>query len=129
VRILVDTHCWLWLTTTPERLSARTLAQIEADDTELFLSAGSACEIAVKYALGKLRLPQRPAEYLATYLGQTRTTALAVTVEHAAYVAELPAHHRDPFDRLLVAQGILERLPILTADPQIKLYDVQVMDA
>lgn len=129
MRILVDTQCWLWLTATPERLSARALTQIEASDTELYLSAASAWEIAIKFALGKLRLPDRPAEYVPRYLRETRTTALPITTDHAAYVADLPAHHRDPFDRLLVAQAILDRLPILTTDLQIRRYDVQVLEA
>jgi PIN domain nuclease of toxin-antitoxin system len=105
------------------------LSLVAARDTELYLSAGSAWEIAFKYGLGKLQLPDRPSEYIARYLSETQTTPLAITTEHAAYVAELPPHHRDPFDRLLVAQARLERIPILTADPQIKRYDVQVIDA
>jgi PIN domain nuclease of toxin-antitoxin system len=129
VKILVDTHCWLWLTSAPERFSGRTLKRIAAPETDLYLSAGSAWEIAVKYALGKLKLPRRPADYLATYLRETRTTSLPISVEHAAYVAELPTHHRDPFDRLLIAQAILERLPVLTADPQIGKYDVEIIEA
>ena len=129
MRILVDTHCWLWMTAAPERFSLRTLKHIESPDTELYLSAASAWEIAIKYALGKLRLPERPQEYLASHLGQTRTTPLSITTDHAASVAELPAVHRDPFDRLLIAQARLERMPILTADPQFKKYDVDVIDA
>jgi PIN domain nuclease of toxin-antitoxin system len=117
------------MTSAPERFSARALRQVESTDTTLYLSAASAWEIAVKYALGKLRLPVRPAQYVATYLGQTRTTELAITAEHGAYVADLPSHHRDPFDRLLIAQALVERLPILTADPQIGRYDVEVIQA
>jgi PIN domain nuclease of toxin-antitoxin system len=117
------------MTSAPERFSARALGQVESTETTLYLSAASAWEIALKYALGKLRLPVRPAEYVANYLGQTRTTALAITAEHGAYVAELPSHHRDPFDRLLIAQALLEGLPILTADPQIGRYDVEVIQA
>jgi PIN domain nuclease of toxin-antitoxin system len=83
-----------------------------AEDAELYLSAASAWEIAVKHALGKLRLPVRPADYLARHLLETRTTSLPITTDHGAYVADLPLHHRDPFDRLLIAQATLERLPI-----------------
>jgi PIN domain nuclease of toxin-antitoxin system len=117
------------MTSAPERFSSHALRQIESPDTVLYLSAASAWEIALKYALGKLRLPVRPAEYVANYLGQTRATALAITVEHGAYVADLPSHHRDPFDRLLIAQALLEDLPILTADSQIGKYDVEVIQA
>ena len=128
-RVLLDTHCWLWLTASPERFSPRTRRLLEADQTELYLSAASAWEIALKYGLGKLKLPARPASFLARYLRETRTSPLDVTVDHAAFVADLPALHRDPFDRLLVAQAVLERLPIITADSQFSKYDVEVIDA
>jgi PIN domain nuclease of toxin-antitoxin system len=117
------------MTSAPERFSARALRQVESADALLYLSAASAWEIAVKYALGKLRLPERPSEYVANYLRETRTSALPITAEHGAYVADLPPHHRDPFDRLLIAQAVLEGLPILTADPQIGRYDVEVIEA
>lgn len=129
MRILLDTHCWIWLTAAPERFSPRLLKELESVDTVRLLSSASAWEIALKSALGKLRLPLRPLEYLSTYLHQTRTTALPITIEHAAYVADLPNHHRDPIDRLLVAQAMLEGLPILTTDSQIRRYDVDVIDA
>lgn len=117
------------MTSAPERFSARALRQIDSGEAELFLSAASAWEIAVKYALGKLRLPEPPVEYVAAYLRETRTTPLPISTDHGAYVANLPQHHRDPFDRLLIAQAMLERLPILTADPQIAKYDVEVIEA
>ena len=128
-KILLDTHCWLWMTSSPERFSPLALRQIEAAETELYMSAASAWEIAVKYALGKLRLPVRPADFIARYLSETRTTSLPITSDHGLYVADLPPYHRDPFDRLLIAQAMLERLPILTADPQFQKYDVDLINA
>ena len=129
MRILLDTHCWLWLNASPERFSHEALRRVDAAGTELLLSAASAWEIAIKYALGKLRLPEPPAEYVPSRLRVTRTTTLAVTSDHALRVSELPSHHRDPFDRLLVAQAQIERLPIMTGDPRFKAYDVDVIDA
>ena len=129
MRILVDTQCWLWMNATPERLSAGVRRRLLAADTTLYLSAASAWEIAIKYALGKLQLPDAPAEYVSSRMRQTRTTPLAVSHEHALEVAALPGHHRDPFDRLLVAQARLERLPILTADRHFALYDIDIIDA
>jgi PIN domain nuclease of toxin-antitoxin system len=117
------------MTSAPERFSQAALRRIESADSVLYFSAASAWEIGVKHALGKLRLPDRPGDYVATYLRETRTTPLPISVDHGAYVADLPPHHRDPFDRLLIAQAILERLPLLTADPQIGKYDVDVIDA
>jgi len=129
VKILVDTHCWLWLTASPERLSESARAQVDDPSTELFLSAASAWEMAIECGLGMLKLPDRPAAYLMKYLAETRTAPRPITIEHAARVADLPEHHRDPFDRLLVAQAQIDALSILTADPQISRYDVTVIDA
>jgi len=129
MRILVDTQCWLWMNAAPERLSTGVRRRLLAADTTLFLSAASAWELAIKYALGKLHLPDPPAEYVSSRMRQTKTTPLAVSHEHALEVATLPAHHRDPFDRLLVAQAKIERLPILTVDRHFALYDIEVIDA
>jgi PIN domain nuclease of toxin-antitoxin system len=129
MRILVDTQCWLWMNAAPERLSAGVRSRLLAADTILFLSAASAWEIAIKYALGKLHLPDPPADYVSSRMRQTKTTPLAVSHEHALAVAALPAHHRDPFDRLIVAQARIERLAILTADRHLALYDVEIIDA
>ena len=92
---------------------------------ELLLSAASSWEIAVKYALGKLPLPVPPLEYVPSRMAATRVVGLAVEHAHALQVSVLAAHHRDPFDRLLVAQAIVERIPILTADAQLAAYDVE----
>ena len=128
MKLLIDTQCWLWLNALPSRLSATTLKRLEYRDTMRFLSAASVWEIAIKYAVGKLPLPERPAEYVPRRLDVTRTSALPITDRHAAHVAELPMHHRDPFDRLIIVQAQLERLPILTADPQFGAYDVELIE-
>lgn len=127
--ILVDTQCWLWMTSRPERFSATTRARLEDPATTLLLSAASAWEMAIKHALGKLRLPSPPADYIASRLRETRTTCLPVSCAHAGRVADLPHHHRDPFDRLLVAQAQVERVRLLTADAIFARYDVETMPA
>ena len=86
-------------------------------------------KIAIKYGLGKLRLPAAPDKYLPSRLDRLRTRSLPIEHEHAVRVASLPPHHRDPFDRLLVAQAQIEQLPILTSDPIFSRYDVDVMAA
>src|SRR5215813_13945607 len=108
MRILLDTQIWLWLCKSPERVSKRTLRQLEDERNELLLSAASVWEIAIKYALGKLPLPSPPARYVPSRMASTRTTSLAVDQAHALRVATLPPHHRDPFDRILVAQALVE---------------------
>ena len=113
----------------PERLSARSRALVTSAENELLLSAASAWEIAIKYALGKLRLPAEPADVIPPLLVKTGVTPLPILHQHALRVATLPPRDRDPFDRLLVAQAQLERLPILTADRSFKLYDIEVVRA
>jgi PIN domain nuclease of toxin-antitoxin system len=124
VRILLDTHVWLWTLVTPERIGERARRQLVDPGNELLLSAASAWEIAIKYRLGKLPLPEPPEEFVSPRLARDGITPLPVTLRHALHVAHLPYLHRDPFDRLLIAQASLERLVLFTADRQFKEYDV-----
>ena len=114
---------------TPEKLSGQARALVETLDHELLLSAASAWEIAIKHALGKLTLPEPPERYVPSRLDALRTTSLPIQHDHALRVASLPSHHRDPFDRLLVAQAQIEGVPILTADGVFAKYNVSVIAA
>jgi PIN domain nuclease of toxin-antitoxin system len=111
----------------PDRLSRRGRAFVTSAANELVLSAASAWEIAIKYGLGKIQLPEAPAEYIPRLVTRTGVTPLPILHRHALHVAGLPPHHRDPFDRLLIAQAQLEDIPIVTADPSFGLYDVEVL--
>lgn len=128
MRILFDTHCWLWVLESPERFSADARAVLESGRNEYLLSAASAWEIAIKHALGRLRLPMAPAEFVRSRLELGRTTPLPIVHSHALGAGALPAHHRDPFDRVLIAQAQIEGLSIMTSDPRFRAYDVQVID-
>ncbi len=129
MRILLDTQCWLWMAAAPDRLSARARALVEDADHDLLLSAASAWEIVIKHALGKLRLPEPPEQYVPSRMIALHTMPLPIEQVHALGAGALPAHHRDPFDRLLVAQARIERLPIMTADAVFDRYDVRVIKA
>ncbi|HET7584760.1 MAG TPA: type II toxin-antitoxin system VapC family toxin [Gemmatimonadaceae bacterium] len=129
MRVLLDTHVWLWMLLEPERLSRRAHALIASEDTELLLSAVSAWEIAIKQALGKLRLDAPAAERVPVWMWETRVTPLPVLHRHALQVASLPPRHRDPFDRLLAAQAQVEDVPIMTVDRIFARYDVKVVRA
>jgi PIN domain nuclease of toxin-antitoxin system len=129
MRVLLDTQCWLWMTLAPERFSARARKLVEARDTLLYLSAASAWEIAIKHALGKLRLPEPPTTYVPTRVAALGVQPLAIEHSHALRVAELPPHHRDPFDRLLIAQAQIDDLSILTSDSLFDAYDVTTIAA
>lgn len=126
MRFLVDTHCWLWLQASPERLSSEMLSLLEDPANELILSAASSWEIAIKYALGKLPLPEPPSRYVPSRMATSGSRGLPVEHAHALRVAELPAHHRDPFDRLLIAQAQIEKLVLVTVDREFEKYDVEV---
>jgi PIN domain nuclease of toxin-antitoxin system len=123
VKLLVDTHVFLWLQTDPERLGEH-LPIVEDARTDLLLSAVSSWEIAIKYRLGKLPLPEAPERWVPDRMRAIRAQALAVEHPHALAVATLPQLHRDPFDRLLVAQATLLGLTIITADPSVAQYPV-----
>ncbi|MBF8301355.1 MAG: Conserved protein of unknown function, probable VapC16-like toxin (part2) [Acidobacteria bacterium] len=129
MKILLDTQCWLWMALAPERLGAKARELVETTQNELVLSAASAWEIAIKHAIGKLRLPEPPERFVPSRHVTLRTLALPIDQDHALRVGTLPAHHRDPFDRMLIAQAQAEGLPILTADPVFSRYDVTVITA
>ncbi|MEE8138586.1 MAG: type II toxin-antitoxin system VapC family toxin [Thermoanaerobaculia bacterium] len=127
MRVLVDTHCWLWMQVAPERFSPQVLQLLTAEDNELYLSAASSWEIAIKYALKRLPLPLPPREYVPSRMEASGVRGLPVEHVHALEAGELPPHHRDPFDRLLIAQARVEGFPILTADSQLRPYEVEVI--
>lgn len=129
MRFLLDTHVWLWLQTRRERVASDVFAQLADSGAEVLLSSVSAWEIAIKNALGKLPLPQPPGEYVPSRMRRDAVDGLSVTHRHALHVATLPRHHSDPFDRLLVAQAQLERLVLVTADPKMHAYDVEILNA
>ena len=126
-RTLVDTECWLFWHLDPDRLGAAALALFEERRSPLLLSAASSWEIAIKTALGKLELPAPADRFVPEQLAEDDIDPLAIEHAHALRVARLPPHHSDPFDRLLVSQAQLERCTLLTADPQILDYGVEVV--
>ncbi len=125
-RLLLDTHVWLWWQADDDRLGADARQMIQFA-SEVRFSAASAWEIAIKVGIGKLTLP-RNAD-IAAELAHSGFVALPVEIVHADEVRRLPALHRDPFDRLLVAQARVEALTLVTADRQLAKYGVAVADA
>jgi len=126
VKLLLDTHVWLWLQYAPERL-ANALAAVADSANELLFSAASSWEIAIKWELGKLQLPESPDTYVPDRVASSGVVPLPVEHAHALAVAQLPRHHRDPFDRLLVVQARAEHAVLVTADPALRPYDAEVM--
>lgn len=126
MKLLLDTQVWLWMQAWPERFSPTARETVDEQEGVLLLSPVSAWEISTKYTLGRLSLPLPPAEYVPSRMKSSGVDALPLQHSHALQVAELPWHHRDPFDRLLIAQAQVEGLAILSADRQLAAYDVQL---
>ena len=126
MNLLLDTHTFLWWITDDRQMSARALELIGDNQNSLYWSAASSWEVAIKYALGKLPLPDAPEVFLSMELSKNRIESLPIIDTHAYRAGQLPRHHRDPFDRMLVAQAQVEKLKLISDDPQISLYNVEV---
>ena len=127
MRALLDTQVFIWSNTLDPRLSPAARDILDDGANDIYLSAVTAWEIAIKYARGRLPLPEPPQEYVEKRLAIEDLIPLAIDLPHALAVGDLPAIHNDPFDRLLIAQAQVEQLPILTSDANIARYDVEVI--
>ncbi|MFA5551077.1 MAG: type II toxin-antitoxin system VapC family toxin [Trueperaceae bacterium] len=125
MNLLLDTHVLLWVLTDERSISKAARSAIEHPGNQVFVSAATAWEIAIKRGLGKLRAPQDYLESLELY----RFTPLDISSEHALAVEHLPKHHNDPFDRLLIAQALTESLTLVTRDDQFGAYEVGIIKA
>jgi PIN domain nuclease of toxin-antitoxin system len=122
---LLDTCTFLWLVGDSPRLSKRARDQFALPDNEVYLSAASAWEIALKHRLGRLPLPDPPGEFVPTQRQAHGIEPLPIDEEAALHVAQLPELHRDPFDRMLVAQATVHGLVVLTPDDDVRQYAVR----
>jgi PIN domain nuclease of toxin-antitoxin system len=129
VKLLLDTHVWLWWLAEPERLGSQARKEVGNPSNAVYLSAASSWELTVKHALGRLPLPEPPLEFVPKRLQRDQILALPVTHVHALTVGRLPPIHRDPFDRLLIAQAIVEDLTLCTVDPLMLKYEVPSLHA
>ena len=127
MRLILDTHCWLWWIAEPDRLSPQALEAIASPNNTILFSAVSSWEIAIKHRLGRISLPEAPERFVLSRISRDHFEPLAVTHLHALGVARLPLHHRDPFDRLLISQAITEAATLVTSDTQIRRYDIDVL--
>ena len=127
MRALLDTHTFLWWNKDDPQMSSTAREFISDGANEVYLSAASAWEIAIKCTRGRLVLPETPDKYVANRLSLHRFLPLPIQLSHALHVFNLPDIHRDPFDRLLVAQSQLEGFPILTGDLEVTRYEVDII--
>lgn len=126
MRVLLDTHAFLWFLAGDERLSRKAREAMSDENTELFVSAASVWEMAIKASLGRLHLPLPVADYVAEKI-HDGFQVMPIDWVHAAAVQKLPFHHRDPFDRLIIAQAQIEKLPLVSGDRTFLKYGIRLI--
>lgn len=127
MRALLDTHAFLWWIAGDDRLSDPASRTIADSANEILVSAASIWEIAIKARLGRLSIPGDPGQFIGGQVVENAFRGLPIVAGHALRVWELPDHHRDPFDRMLVAQAQVEGLALISRDPHVARYDVEVI--
>ena len=127
MKLLLDTCTFIWLATDPGKVSGLARRLFTDPDNEVFVSAVSCWEISLKYAAGKLTLPEPPVKLVASYRDQYGIAGFPLDEESALYVPRLPRLHADPFDRMLICQSIVHGMAILTPDESIAQYAVRTL--
>jgi PIN domain nuclease of toxin-antitoxin system len=127
VRLLLDTQCWLWWFAQPEKLNENVIEQIVDETNEVWFSVASVWEMGIKVSIGKLPLPEPIDNYVSTRMTQLGARSLEIRASHALQVAALPLHHRDPFDRMLIAQAQIEDMTLVSADSMFNQYEVSLV--
>lgn len=127
MKYLLDTNVFLWSSGAPERLNRRATIVLSFESSEVYLSAASSWEIAIKFALRSLRLPSLPSQFVPDAMRILSIRSLEISHFHSLAAGALPPHHRDPFDRMLIAQACAEKMVLLTADEAFAKYDVETL--
>lgn len=124
MKFVLDTHTLIWAVDDPLRLSPRASAALQDPANDLLVSSGTIWEMAIKVAIGKLSLSLPYTQWMTQAMGDLGATLLPIAVEHAGALLQLPNHHRDPFDRLFIAQAMVESVPIVSGDPAFDPYSI-----
>ncbi len=127
MRILLDTHIFLWMLAEPKRLGKNSQSLLQSKQNQLYFSAASSWEISIKAGLDKLPLPETPNAYISSRMRDLKISPLDVKHHHTFEVYNLPLYHRDPFDRILIAQAKLENLYLMSADKLFKRYELDLL--
>lgn len=127
MKYLIDTHIFLWMISSPEKLSLKVTKIIENKNNILFLSVASCWEVVIKYMIKKLTLPESPDIYIPKQVKENSITFLSIDYRYTLNILNIPEHHKDPFDRIIISQSIIDNIPIISKDSVFDLYDVQVI--
>jgi len=127
MRTLIDTHIFIFMLGDPDRLSARQREVVSNPENELLLSLASVWEIAIKYGLGKLQLPAPPETIFPAQTEALGVQLFPISLGHVLNTHQLPQHHHDPFDRLIIAQAMVEQLPVVSSDGRFPHYGIHVI--
>ncbi len=125
MRLLLDTHTFIWFVTDNPRMRLTAKTLIEDEYNEKLLSIASIWEMAIKHSIGKLTFELPFIDFIVLQMQQNSMELLNIRIEHLNVVADLPLHHRDPFDRLIIAQAVIEQIPIVGSDKAFDSYSVQ----
>jgi PIN domain nuclease of toxin-antitoxin system len=123
VKFLIDTHIFLWMLSCPEKLTDKRRYELESRANEVFLSAMSIAELMIKQSLGKIVIEFNPVEMAR----ETGVEMMSFSGAEAMLLGQMPLHHRDPFDRMIIAQSILNGFPVMSDDPKFRFYDCKVI--
>ncbi len=127
MKYLLDTVAWVWSVYADERLGDHAREILANGKEEIYLSAASSWELSIKMRLGKLNFPGSPAQVVPAFMAKQGLLSMAVTHLHAVKVYDLPPHHSDPFDRLIIAQAMVEGMAVLTSDRVFEKYPIDVI--
>lgn len=129
MRLLLDTHVWLWMGLQPKNIGRKARALLEDRENDLGISIASAWEVVLKTSVGKLKLPMTAPEYIRTRFRRSGATVLPITLDHVLALTSLEEQRGDPFDRILVAQALAENRALVTADKRLLEYPIMTVDA
>ena len=127
MKYLLDTHAFLWFVTDDDKLSSKARSIIKNSNNEVYFSAASAWEMSIKVRLGRLTIEEALEPFISRQLAENNFSTLSITIFHSIYTSKLPEIHKDPFDRMIVAQSKVENLSLISNDKNIKKYKVPVV--
>jgi PIN domain nuclease of toxin-antitoxin system len=127
MKYLLDTHAFLWFVSADDKLSSKARSIIKNSNNEVYFSAASAWEMSIKVRLGRLTIEEELEPFIIKQLSENNFSTLSITIFHSIYTSKLPDIHKDPFDRMIIAQSQVEDMPLISKDKNIEKYKIPVV--